>query len=77
MPKETVHLEKIPVPLPYCPHCKANPFKPFARGQVHRSAMAHPLSWLKARLLGRPWPYCAVICGECHETVGYEVVPNE
>jgi hypothetical protein len=51
-------------PIECCPKCKATPFMPFLRGQVQR----HPRRWL----VGPRRPYCALICWECKEIVGYE-----
>jgi hypothetical protein len=66
MPLECVILERSPVPISKCPRCGAAPFRPFLRGTVQR--------------LWRPWwkfwgsirPYCAVICSDCKDIVGYE-----
>ena len=67
MPIEVVTLTNAPVPLSACPSCGAAPFNPFLRGQVQR--LPYTLfSWppFKQR------PYCALICWQCKEIVGYE-----
>lgn len=64
MPIEYDQLKDAPVLLGKCPKCDAAPFVPVMRGQVHRRKK----KWL---LFGR-WPYCAIICGTCHDIVGYE-----
>lgn len=75
MPPEVEKLRNMPVLLEVCPKCGTTPFEPFMRGQVQRSALWHPLSWLWATLHWNPWPYCAVICRVCKEIVGWEGVP--
>lgn len=52
------------MPIEKCPKCGAEPFDPFLRGQVQR----RKFKWF----LWDPWPYCALICWNCKEIVGYE-----
>ena len=64
--------------LPACPLCDADPFRSALRGQVQR----HPLPWWK-----RPFywlfrekdarPYCAIICRDCMEIVGWETLTGK
>ncbi len=65
MPIEYLLLRDCPVPIERCPYCGAHPFRPFLRGLVQRSRR----SWWG---LGRPRPYCALICSECQIIVGHE-----
>lgn len=69
MPIECELLATMPCNLKTCPKCGA-PFRPFLRGLVQRSL----LSWagFQAILRGEYFPYCALICWECKEIVGYE-----
>lgn len=74
MPLETAILDPQPSPLPLCPRCLACPFIPFMRGQVQRS----PMPWWA------PWPlkrwrraYCAIICRDCKEIVGWETPSDQ
>jgi hypothetical protein len=62
MPVECRLLEGKPVPIKECPKCGARPFTPFLRGEVQR---AKTFVW-------RPRDYCALICSDCKELVGYE-----
>jgi len=64
MPIEAAILYGQPSPLKECPKCHAAPFRPFLRGQVQRSKF----KWL---FWGRR-PYCALICRDCKDIVGYE-----
>lgn len=64
MPIECALLRGQPVPIEKCPKCGAEPFDPFLRGQVQR----RKFKWF----LWGPWPYCALICWNCKEIVGYE-----
>lgn len=72
MPVEVERLRHMPVYFERCPCCEVAPFRPFMRGEVHRSAWTHPLSWAWATLRGQPWPYCAVICQQCKAIVAWE-----
>jgi len=63
MPIESTLLRFEPVPVKTCPACKAK-FEPFMRGTVQRSRFAW---WI-----GPTRPYCALICSECKNIVGYE-----
>jgi hypothetical protein len=65
MPIEYVLLNDLPEPLPHCPACGA-PFRSLMRGMVQ--------NWWR-RLTRQP--YCAVICFECKQIVGYEKPPQE
>lgn len=70
MPIEAVILDLLPSPFAACPECGAAPFEPFLRGQVQRM---WPWTWRTLWLpIGEPQPYCALICRECKEIVGYE-----
>ena|SRR2546425_3437691 len=71
MPIEALALTMQAVPLIYCPVCVANPFTPFMRGQVQRSRW---FCWagLLSLILARPFDYCALICADCKEIVGWE-----
>jgi hypothetical protein len=74
MPIECSTLEGQPVPFLTCPNCGA-PFRPFLRGMVQRGVFSGGLlcwSWWKALFKRERWPYCALICWECKEIVGYE-----
>lgn len=69
MPIEVVFLAPLPEHFARCPSCGAAPFQGFMRGEVQR----HPYGWKKLWLpIGEPRPYCAVICSQCKEIVGYE-----
>ena len=65
MPIEVALLEGRPTLYATCPNCE-RPFVPFMRGQVQRSKRPWWRFWGAAR------PYCAVICRECKEIIGYE-----
>jgi len=69
MPIEATLLGVLPQPLLRCPHCGAEPFEAFLRGQVQRSPWSWRTLWLP---IGEPRPYCAVICWKCKDIVGYE-----
>jgi hypothetical protein len=71
MPIEFLQLAGQPQPLKVCPLCEAHPFRAFLWGQVQRS----PFKWWQ--LWGSHRPYCAVICEECKEIVGYEDATKE
>lgn len=64
MPIEYTLLKDQPCPIIVCPACD-EPFRPFMRGVVQRSKR-----WLWG--LGPRRDYCALICWECKEIVGYE-----
>ncbi len=64
MPIECMLLKDARVPFERCPAC-SEPFVPFLRGMIQR----HKRSWFG---LGLHRAYCALICSECHEIVGYE-----
>jgi len=65
MPIEVIQLEEMPEPFQFCPDCGA-PFESFLRGQVQR--LKRPWYWP----FGPVRPYCAIICRDCKEIVGYE-----
>ena len=65
MPIEYILLKNRKSPFQECPLCEAEPFTPFMRGMVQR----HQRRWWG---LGAPQAYCAVICSNCKEIVGYE-----
>lgn len=73
MPREVTLLQHAPVPFGRCPVCTAV-FRPFLRGQVQRGGIVRYLlpSWWLCLLIGQPWPYCALICSECKEVIGWE-----
>lgn len=69
MPIETVLLENQWIPFAECPECD-KPFRPFLRGQVQRGPIGQLLAWIRGE---QDWRgYCALICWECKEIVGYE-----
>lgn len=65
MPIEYTLLKNAPELFDTCPKCKHTPFKSFMRGQVQKNKYII-------------WPfikrekYCAIICNECNNIVGYE-----
>jgi phage terminase large subunit GpA-like protein len=63
MPIECELLAGRPVPFVLCPKC-GEIFHPFLRGMVQRRT--HRWFFWGA------WPYCALICWDCKEIVGYE-----
>jgi hypothetical protein len=65
MPIEVIQLANAHPMAFTCPKCGAFAY-PFMRGQVQRS----PFKWWQ--LWGKPRPYCAVICSECKDIVGWE-----
>lgn len=69
MPKEVMLLLDAPIPLAQCPNCEAKPFSPFMRGMVQRSPWTWRTLWLP---IGKARNYCALICWDCKEIVGYE-----
>jgi len=66
MPIEYTYLSGQPLKLKKCPKCGEDD-PDFMRGMVQRSK----------RFLGFLWrrDYCAVICHNCHEIIGYESPP--
>lgn len=60
MPIEVLMLKDRPEALRICPAC-GKAFRAFLRGQIQR------LSWFGLRKR-----YCALICWECKEIVGWE-----
>jgi len=64
MPEEYLMLKDLPVPIDACPLCEDEPFDPMMRGMVQRGKR----KWL----VGKPRPYCLLICAHCHGMVGYE-----
>lgn len=70
MPIEAALLEGVPAPLAACPKCAARPFCPFLRGMVQRGWLRSVFSaWWSGEKRVR---YCALICWNCKEIVGYE-----
>jgi hypothetical protein len=69
MPIEVLLLAGKEAPLDECPNCGDKPFRPFLRGQVQRSSLIETIrAWWQKR---KP-RYCAVICWECKDIVGWE-----
>lgn len=64
MPVEVALLAAEAVQFGRCPRCD-EPFYPFMRGEVQRSARPW---WL----FGRRRDYCALICRACKDIVGWE-----
>jgi hypothetical protein len=69
MPIEASLLSVEPEPFDACPECGHMPFRSFLRGMIQRSRRP----WFG---FGKPRDYCAVICSECKEIVGYESPPE-
>lgn len=63
MPIEYLQLKDKPQPFQHCPKCH-RPFIEFLRGMVQRSKR-----WL---CFGPKRDYCAVICYNCKQIVGWE-----
>jgi predicted nucleic-acid-binding Zn-ribbon protein len=63
MPKEYSMLKNAPEKFDRCPSCHNEPFQSFMRGQVQKE---------KKWLFIKEREYCAVICKNCKEIVGYE-----
>jgi hypothetical protein len=70
MPIESFLLENAKSPIHVCPKCGTEPFRPFMRGQVQRGYFT--FAFLRALWRKEHYPYCALICWECKEIVGYE-----
>jgi len=62
-PIEPSLLQDAPIPYSRCPHCHEY-FLPFMRGQVQRGRW----NWWRFRRR----PYCALICSDCKNIVGWE-----
>jgi len=71
MPLEAIALLMQAVPLEQCPLCGASPFTPFMRGQVQRKRWTCR-EGLRSILCMRPFDYCALICADCKQVVGWE-----
>lgn len=71
MPIEAGALTMQEPPFQKCPQCGAEPFTPFMRGQLWRCWWWSWAGW-KATVWGRPFDYCAVICADCKNVVGWE-----
>lgn len=70
MPIEALILEGTPSPIQTCPKCAASPFRPFLRGMIQRGAIGMLWDLIRRK---RNWrAYCALICWDCKEIVGYE-----
>lgn len=67
MPIECKLLEKEPSAFSRCPFC-GTPDPMFMRGQVQRSKRFLRFLWKRH--------YCAVICQECKEIIGWESPPS-
>jgi len=63
MPSEALILDHAPYPVETCLKCN-KPFRPFLRGMVQRSKRFLGIGPLR--------PYCAIICQECKQIIGYE-----
>lgn len=72
MPIEARLLHSYPVPLSRCPVCGAEPFETFMRGMVHRGGVRALIERARCWWRGDTYRYCALICYECKEIVGYE-----
>lgn len=72
MPIEATQLRDKPVPFRACPKCGAEPFEPFLRGTVQRSRHGLHITCEYPFVRFLPQDYCAVICWQCKEVVGYE-----
>jgi len=68
MPIEFKLLEKEPYAIEVCPNCGQRAPE-FMRGLVQRSKRFLWLLWKR--------PYCAVICRNCKEIIGWESPPKE
>ena len=53
------------------PNCYCD-FTPRMRGQVQLIGWKWCLLRIYTRVRGQPWRYCALICDECEQIVGYE-----
>ena len=74
MPAEVAALRDQSEPFDRCPACGAEPFKSsHMRGMVQRSPR---WPWWRRWFFGSKYrgrrDYCAVICNDCEEIVGYE-----
>lgn len=78
MPVEYTILRNKPRPkeLRYCPHC-FKLFKYFWRGCIRKNDLAYVFELLVSKVLGRKPFYCALICDECKEIVGYENIDGD
>jgi len=73
LPEEAITLTDQEPPLGHCPYCNQEiragmifePGRPFLRGMVQRSRRPWYAPW-------RTRPYCAVICPDCKEIIGWE-----
>jgi len=72
MPIESTLLKDNPVTLSKCPKCGVDPFTPFMRGMVQRRGISLIVERFRAHWKNEHPRYCAVICEECKEIVGYE-----
>jgi hypothetical protein len=72
MPIEATLLKDAPYPEVRCPKCGHFPLEPAMRGVVQRFPWRLALTWP----FFRRQPYCAIICSECMEIVGYESPPQ-
>lgn len=72
MPMECFILKDKPTTIVRCPACNVYPFEPFMRGQVQKGWLEWVVELIRSRLSDRPPCYCAVICSDCKEIVGWE-----
>ena len=87
MPIECSYLSDAPYPEVKCPHCGDFPLEPFMRGQVQRRRYKIDVEWrsftiwrlvFKYPLIrSKERPYCAIICRNCKNIVGYEAPSQE
>jgi hypothetical protein len=72
MPVEATLLRHRPEVFLTCTKCGFVPFQAFMRGQVQRTPLAAPFTFLRAWFRKEPFHYCAVICSACKAIVGWE-----
>jgi hypothetical protein len=81
MPIEAALLRHEPEVFLSCPKCGNVPFRSLMRGQVQRTFLTEPISYTLALLRSAwtwtPFPYCAVICCDCGDIVGWEAPPTQ
>ena len=73
MPIEARYLFDAPHPEVKCPKCGVFPLEPIMRGCVQRRPWTLTWHWP----FFKSQPYCAIICGNCNEIIGYEAVKQE
>ena len=78
MPIEHTLLIAQPEPLEICPNCKRSPFRSdHMRGMVQKAIFSNAIEYLKRWWNKEIWRYCAIICNDCCEIVGYEAPPAD